>query len=543
MPQLTIDGQTIEVSAGTTILQAAASIGLRIPTLCYLEGYEPSTSCQVCLVKDRQRDRLLPSCATEVVDGMVIDSETDEVRGVRRTALELLFSDHVGDCLAPCYFACPAHMDIPLMLEQIGEHELHRAIGTVKQDIALPAVLGRVCAKPCEKGCRRNAADDAVSVCELKRFVADADLATEDPWLPTCRPATGKRVAIVGAGPTGLSAAYYLQQEGHGCVVFEKEDAPGGRLRIEPDELELPRSVLEAEIAQVFRLGADLKLRHPVDSLDEVVAEYDAVLVSCGHAAAELSEGWALKSTPRGIEIDRDTLLTNREGVFAAGGAIRRRSLVVRSVADGKLAAKAIHQYLSGEPVTPPEKQFSSRIGTLNPSEAEQLAGMAGHAPRLLPQAGTEYSADEAAAQSDRCLSCGCLSHGSCRLERYAIEYGADPTRFAGERKPVEVIQRPGGIRFEPQKCIKCELCIQIAAARSEPLGLTFVGRGFDVRVAVPFGHGFDEGMSQTAAACVAACPTGALAFPGDVRQPPQTPADVGAGLTRPNQPGARTAD
>jgi ferredoxin len=318
-------------------------------------------------------------------------------------------------------------------------------------------------------------------------------------------------VAIVGAGPTGLSAAYYLQQEGHLCILFEKQESTGGRLRTEPSEEELPAAVLDAEVAQIFRLGAELKPNTQVVDLDDLSKQFDAVLLACGQAPAEMIDGWGVKSTPRGIEIDKDTLLTSRQGVFAAGSAIRRKSLVVRSVADGKLAALAIHQYVSGMPITTPEKPFSSRIGKIQSAEAEHLAQAAGHAERQLPQLDSEYSADEAAEQSDRCLSCGCISHGSCKLERYAIEYGVDPTRYAGERKPVEVIQRPGGIRFEPQKCIKCELCIQIAAAASEPLGLTFVGRGFDVQLAVPFDHSLDEGMSQTVAACVAACPTGAL--------------------------------
>ena len=128
LPRITIDDKTIEVAEGTTVLTAARQLGISIPTLCSLEGYEPSTSCQVCLVRDRQRGQLLPSCATKAADGMQIDSDTEEVHAVRRTALELLFSDHVGDCLAPCFFACPAHMDIPLMLEQIGEHDASRAI-------------------------------------------------------------------------------------------------------------------------------------------------------------------------------------------------------------------------------------------------------------------------------------------------------------------------------------------------------------------------------------------------------------------------------
>lgn len=513
MPKLTIDNRPVEVDDGATILDAAAKLGIEIPTLCYLKGYEPSTSCQVCLVKDRSNDRWVPSCATRAVEGMQIDSETEEVHATRRTALELLFSDHVGDCLAPCFFACPAHMDIPLMLQQIGEQDVQQAIATVKDDIALPAVLGRVCSKPCEKGCRRTAADGAVAVCDLKRFVADVDLARDDPYQPACKPDTGKQVAIVGAGPTGLSAAFYLRQEGHRCVLFEKEDRPGGRLRLEPDPEELPEAVLDAEIAQILRLGVELKTEAAVEQLDEVAEEFDAVLLSCGHTEADTAQAWQLDTTQRGVQIDKNTWLTRRPGVFAAGSLIRRKSLFVRSVADGKSVARAIHEYITGQPITPPELPFSSRVGAIQTTEAERLANQAGHADRFVPAPGSEFSADQAAAQSDRCFSCGCISHGSCKLETYAIQYGADPRRFAGERKPIEVLERPGGIRFEPHKCIKCELCIQIAERAGEPLGLTFVGRGFDVQVAVPFDGSLDEALSRTAADCVAACPTGALAW------------------------------
>ena len=141
------------------------------------------------------------------------------------------------------------------------------------------------------------------------------------------------------------------------------------------------------------------------------------------------------------------------------------------------------------------------------------MAERSGQATRILPALGNDYSSSQAAEQASRCFSCGCISHGTCKLEQYAIQYGADPTRFGSERKPVEVIERPGGIRFEPHKCIKCELCVQIAARAGERLGLTFVGRGFDIAVAVPFGHSIDEGIAKTARQCIDACPTGALAF------------------------------
>jgi ferredoxin len=443
---------------------------------------------------------------------MQIDSETDEVRGIRRTALELLFSDHVGDCLAPCYFACPAHMDIPLMLRQIGEHDLREAIATVKQDIALPAVLGRVCPKPCEKGCRRNAADGPVAVCDLKRFVADMDLESGRPYLPPCAPSTGKRVAIVGAGPTGLSAGYYLLQQGHECVLFEEQSQPGGRLRQEPTAT-LPLEILDTEIGLVFDLGAELRTNVRVDDLESLVREYDVVLLTCGRVPPEQVNRWGLSATKRGIEVNRDTFQTPQRGVFAAGNAIRPAGLVVRSVADGKEVAHAIGQYLAGEPITPTMKPFSTHIGTLQQDEARRWTAIVSDARREVPLEGTDYPADVAATQSQRCLSCGCVGHGSCRLEQYAIEYGVDPTKFAGERRLVEIVQRPGGVRFEPGKCIKCELCVQVSAAAGEPLGLTLVARGFDVRLAVPFDRSLDEALTKVAAECVAVCPTAALSF------------------------------
>jgi ferredoxin len=296
-------------------------------------------------------------------------------------------------------------------------------------------------------------------------------------------------------------------------VLFEKEQQPGGRLRIEPDQEELPESVLDAEIQQILKVGIELEAGSAVTQLDEMVDQFDAVLLSCGHVESDAIQAWKLDSTQRGVKIDKNTWLTNRSGVFAAGSLIRRKSLFVRSVADGKLAARAIHEYVSGQPITPPEQPFSSRISSIQTVEAEQLANQAGHLARFVPETGHEFSEDQAAAQSDRCFSCGCVSHGSCKLETYAVQYGADPRRFAGERKPLEVIERPGGIRFESHKCIKCELCIQIADRAGEPLGLTFVGRGFDVQVAVPFDGSLDEALSKTAADCVAACPTGALAW------------------------------
>lgn len=518
MPRITIDDRPVEVPSGATVLDAARQLGIDIPTLCYLEGYRASTSCQVCVVKLVDSGRIVPACGTPAADGLRVASETPEVHRLRRTALELLLSDHVGDCIAPCVFACPAHMDVPQMLRQIGNEDLHQAIATIKEDIALPATLGRVCPKPCEKGCRRQAADGPVEVCDLKRLVADRDLASDEPYVPPCAADSGRRVAVIGAGPTGLAAVFHLRRAGHAVTLFEAREQPGGRLRDEFTEDQLPRKTLEAEIGVIFRLGVELRTGTRVGRevpFETVMAQFDAVLVAMGTVDKAEAQGWGLTVGGRGIEVCAGTYQTNLKSVFAAGKALRGKNLVVRSVADGKEAAAAISQYLAGRPITPVQRPFSSRMGKIQAGEMPELLACAADLPRRDEASYTVegISTHEAADQAHRCLACGCAAHGNCRLEHYAALYGAEPGRFQGGRRAFVLVNRGGSVQYEPGKCINCELCIQIAAESQQALGLTFVGRGFDVRVGVPFHGTMDEALGPLAAKCIAACPTGALHF------------------------------
>lgn len=517
MPRITIDQQPIDVPAHATILEAAAALGIRIPTLCYRQDCEAPTSCLVCVVKLVGSGRFVPACGTRVADGMEIESETEEVRRMRRSAIELLLGDHLGDCLGPCELACPAQMDIPLMLRQIAAGAWRDAIETVKRDIALPAVLGRICPAPCEKACRRGPAGGPVAICALKRLVADLDLQAAEPYRPDVAPPSGRRVAVLGAGPTGLAATYALARAGHACTVFDAAAAPGGRLRRETTETQLPPAVLDAEVRTLLLPGVELRLGSAIDAegFSRLRSEFDAVLLAVGAPGTTAAIAWGLPGSTRGIATAARTFATPLPGVFAAGSAVRGKALVIRSVADGKEAAAAIDQFLSGRPVVGALRPFNTRIGRVDEDELRRFLAGASPEPRREPQGGTTsgYTPEEGAREASRCLHCDCRKKDSCRLRDESAALGAPVRRAETGRRAFEQDASHRHVVYEPGKCIACGLCVAITRRAGEPLGLTFIGRGFDVRVGVPLGGSLSDALTRAADQVVEACPTGALAW------------------------------
>jgi len=520
MISLTINNTEITAEHGETILQAAEKLSIDIPTMCYLNDLNPFTSCMVCVVADTSADQLLPACSTPVANGMVIETDSDTVKKARKDTLDLLLSEHVGNCEAPCLRTCPAYMNIPLMIKQIKEEDFASAIRTVKKDIALPAVLGRICPAPCERGCNRKYHDTTLSICLLKRFVADVDLESGSPYQPAEKPASGKKVAIVGAGPAGLASAYYLAQEGHTCHIFDQNDEPGGLLKYGVSDEKLDKKVLYAEI-DLIRAYDQIKfyMNHVLgtdSSIKELNDSYDAIIIATGTIVAETKGFEGLDGTKKGLMINRNTFETNMSGIFAGGNALAEGRMAIRSLAHGKFMAISVDQFLTNQPVTGYYRRFNSVIGRLAIEEAGELLQLASEINQIAPDDDHSdgLSASNAIQESTRCFRCDCRKPESCKLRIYADEYGANQHRFkTSKRKPLKLLTEHPDILFEPGKCIKCGLCVQISEKRGEELGFTFSNRGYDAQVIVPFQNSIKSISKSTALECVTACPTGALAL------------------------------
>lgn len=173
MPRIVIDGREVSVPEGATVLDAADALGIDIPTLCFHPELEPSTSCMLCLVRVDGREALVPSCATVATEGMVVESESEEVLTARRTALELLLSEHAGDCVAPCQRADERHVDVPHVLRLVGDGDFAGAAACLEEaGIDLDSVAEESSFERAEKACRRGRFDQRVAIDEVMRLVA-----------------------------------------------------------------------------------------------------------------------------------------------------------------------------------------------------------------------------------------------------------------------------------------------------------------------------------------------------------------------------------
>lgn len=282
--RVTINGKPYTASPGQTILDIVRAYHIDdIPTLCWDPKLPPYGSCYLCVVEVEGLEKLIPSCSSPAADGMVIHTNNERIRQSRKTALELLLSNHYADCLGPCTQTCPAGVDVQGYIALIAMGRHREAVKLIKETNPLPLVCGRVCVRECEVACRRNRVDSPVGIDYLKRYAADLDI--EDPWVPQLPPGNGKKVAVVGGGPAGLTCAYFLITRGYGVTLLERSPHLGGMLRYGIPEYRLPKAMLDREIAWITNLGVEVKtgVRLGADvSLQALRDQYDAVFLSMG---------------------------------------------------------------------------------------------------------------------------------------------------------------------------------------------------------------------------------------------------------------------
>ena len=506
--KVNLNGTWVSAGDGATLLDVARAAGVEVPTLCYGEGRPVTPSCMLCVVEADGEP--VPACATRARDDMVVETDSARILELRRSAVELLLAEHLGDCMGPCSAACPARLDVPSMLILLSAERLEEAAATVHATHALPRTLAHLCHAPCETACRRGRLDAPGGIQRLERYAAAAPGVAPVPPHGVA-PGPPKGVAIVGGGPTGLSAAFHLLMRGYRCTLFERAGDLGGTLREQISAGALPGALLEADLKALQQLGVEVRTETCVgedESVEQLSAAYDAVVLASGAGdparnahGLELSEGY--------VCIDTATLETSVTGVFAGGSAVEPVERLVQACAWGRSVADSVSRRRDVSEPEPAPRQFTSRVGKVAKDDLVRLAVRAPHGPTT----GEIGSAQEAAHEASRCLECACGAADGCGLRTLASRFGARRGRHAVGRGALVRDSSHPEVIFEPGKCIGCGACVHVAREASEPVGLAIMGRGARRRVAPPPGTTIAEALTESARACVEACPTGALSL------------------------------
>lgn len=438
MAIITVDGIRLEVPEGKNVLECALDGGIYIPHLCHHKDLLPLGSCRMCIVEVEGEDKPVPSCKLKARDGLVIHTQTEEVKRLRMLALELILAGHPEDCstcpkygncelqmliqyigpktgrlrsrakgfaqdernpliihdmnrcvlcgrcvracndlrgvkvlqyqkkdlevftgalherllkdadcrfcqacaevcptgtirdkladsemrkedyVVPCSHGCPAHIDVPRYIRFISQGDYAAANATIREKVPFPHSLGYICVHSCELECKHQYLNEAVSIRNLKRFAAEHD---DGEWKKKAfhKPATGKKIAVVGGGPSGLTAAYFGAKLGHEVTIFEGSEKLGGQLRYGIPSYRLPREVLDHEIADILEAGdITVKTNTKVENVANLLKEgFDAVYVAVGtHQGARLP---LPGSDLEGAMVNTDFLRAFEEGTASVG--------------------------------------------------------------------------------------------------------------------------------------------------------------------------------------------------------------------------------
>ena len=275
----------------------------------------------------------------------------------------------------------------------------------------------------------------------------------------------------------------------------------GGEVRKSVSEEQLPREVFVREIEQIRQLGVQFQTGTliGVAAFSQLLTDFDAIVIACGRVNNELMQ-WGLTVSGNKIITDKKSYQTSIDKVFAIGNVISSTKLAIRVVAQGKEVAFSVQQFLKGEKVTGEPERFNSRFGKLFPAEyGEYLKESVSYKQIRLSQGIKEgFFSEEVKQEAARCLHCDCREAEDCKLRKHAEEYNANQKRFPNvERKEIRKIIQHDHVIYEPAKCIKCGICVRLTRLHQEKFGFTFIGRGFNVEIGVPFNEELKDALTE----------------------------------------------
>lgn len=683
-----INGRILQGSRGDSILDLFRRNNIEIPTLCHDPRLKPYSSCYLCVVEVVGMRGLQPACSTKLFDGMEINTDNDKILIARKSALDLILSNHYADCSAPCKQSCPAGVDIQGYISLIEKGMYSEAVALIKEVNPLPSICGRVCVRPCELACRRNLVEinKAVGIDYLKRFTSDQDLSSENHFIPEVKSSTGKKIVVIGAGPGGLSAAYFLQRQGHQVDIFEAQSNPGGMLRYGIPEYRLPNNILDKEVECITEIGTriyynqklgvnfsykDLKDRY--DSVILTIGSQKGTLIGCkgddatnvfsgidflgnmeatgkkmdftgkkvivvggGNTAMDccrtakrcgaektyivyrrtekempanpieiqeskeegieylfLSNPVSVNKDNEGkvksmtlmkmelgqadasgrrrpvpiegsefdievdyilaaigqktvvdfiddinkndetgelnlnkwgdIDADNKTLQTGIPSIFAAGDGVTGPATLIEAIAQAGIAARSCHQYLTGQKIVAPKKEFISKKDNFRNQNVKEYKdiypGQIREEMPLIPpdnrsnfkEVELGYNEESAYNETSRCLECGCSEYFTCDLKKYSTEYNVNQKKFSGDFNEYQVDFSHPFIEIDNNKCILCGRCIRICKEVVGANALGYVNRGFDTYIAPSLGNSLKDTSCESCGMCISACPTGGI--------------------------------